>query len=540
MRVERISTGISGLDALMEGGIPKGFTVLIAGNPGTGKTVLTSHFLYEGLTKNENGMYVSFSEADYSFYNNADRFGMNFRELQKQNRFSFLDFSAVTQDGIQDALEEVFATIKETHAKRIVIDSFSAIFQAFENPNDARIALHVVLGKMFRAEGVTTMVIGEVPIGAVNIGSGIEEFVADGIIKLEHGISNATPIIVKVIKMRTTLIDREPHIGTIKEHGMVVFPKQSIELKFNNSTSRVLTGIPGLDERMGGGLLEGTISTVIGSSGVGKTTFALEFLIHGVVNGERGLYCTLEETYDELKRSAGAGKYNLDDFTGKNLFILSSLIEHQSPDELLDALEKQIVSIRPKRIVIDSLSSFEHEYKGEIYQITKRIVSLLRKYQLTAVITIQTTQPREVNLTNLGISSLFHNIILLRFVEGKSKMKRSMILLKMRASYHDNSILEFVISNKGIKIIGTMIYYEKILSGTPQQGNDEFPQIEDELRVQQQYKSTKRLAEFDKDETESLKRETMKRKKSKEKTKTNLGIDDDKNNVMNKNHVKQK
>lgn len=540
MRVERISTGISGLDALMEGGIPKGFTVLIAGNPGTGKTVLTSHFLYEGLTKNENGMYVSFSEADYSFYNNADRFGMNFRELQKQNRFSFLDFSAVTQDGIQDALEEVFATIKETHAKRIVIDSFSAIFQAFENPNDARIALHVVLGKMFRAEGVTTMVIGEVPIGAVNIGSGIEEFVADGIIKLEHGISNATPIIVKVIKMRTTLIDREPHIGTIKEHGMVVFPKQSIELKFNNSTSRVLTGIPGLDERMGGGLLEGTISTVIGASGVGKTTFALEFLIHGVVNGERGLYCTLEETYDELKRSAGAGKYNLDDFTGKNLFILSSLIEHQSPDELLDALEKQIVSIRPKRIVIDSLSSFEHEYKGEIYQITKRIVSLLRKYQLTAVITIQTTQPREVNLTNLGISSLFHNIILLRFVEGKSKMKRSMILLKMRASYHDNSILEFVISNKGIKIIGTMIYYEKILSGTPQQGNDEFPQIEDELRVQQQYKSTKRLAEFDKDETESLKRETMKRKKSKEKTKTNLGIDDDQNNVMNKNHVKQK
>lgn len=540
MIVERISTGVSGLDPLIEGGIPKGFTVLVAGNPGTGKTVLTSHFLYDGLTKNQNGIYVSFSEADYSFYNNTARLGMNFREFQKQNKFSFLDFSAVTQDGIQDALEEVFATIKETHAKRIVVDSFSAIFQAFENPNDARIALHVVLGKMFRAEGVTTMVIGEVPIGAVNIGSGIEEFVADGIIKLEHGISNASPIIVKVIKMRTTLIDREPHIGTIKEHGMVVFPKKSIELKFNNSTSRVLTGIPGLDERMGGGLLEGTISTVIGASGVGKTTFALEFLIHGVVNGERGLYCTLEETYDELKRSAGAGKYNLDDFTGKDLFILSSLIEHQSPDELLDALEKQIVSLRPKRIVIDSLSSFEHEYKDEIYQITKRIVSLLRKYQLTAVITIQTTQPREVNLTNLGISSLFHNIILLRFVEGKSKMKRSMILLKMRASYHDNSILEFVISNKGIKIIGTMIYYEKILSGTPQQDYNEFPKIEDELRVQQQYKSTKRLAEFDKDETESLTRETMKRKKSKEKTKANLGIDDDKNNVMNKNHVKQK
>ena len=91
MTVERISTGISGLDALIEGGFPKGFTILIAGNPGTGKTVLTSHFLYNGLIKNENGLYVSFSEADYSFYKNTERFGMKFREFQKQNKFSFFE-----------------------------------------------------------------------------------------------------------------------------------------------------------------------------------------------------------------------------------------------------------------------------------------------------------------------------------------------------------------------------------------------------------------------------------------------------------------
>src|SRR4029079_1525684 len=100
MTIERISSGIPTLDALIEGGIPKGFTVLIAGNPGTGKTVLTSHFLYDGLTKNQNGIYVSFSEADYSFYNNTSRLGMGFKDFQKQNKFSFLDFSAVTQQGI--------------------------------------------------------------------------------------------------------------------------------------------------------------------------------------------------------------------------------------------------------------------------------------------------------------------------------------------------------------------------------------------------------------------------------------------------------
>ncbi|MGZ5485589.1 MAG: ATPase domain-containing protein [Nitrososphaeraceae archaeon] len=537
MTVERLSTGIAGLDALIEGGIPKGFTVLIAGNPGSGKTVLTTHFLYAGLTKNENGIYVSFTEADYSFYNNTDRFGMKFREFEKQNKFSFIDFSAVTQDGIQDALEEVLATIKETHAKRIVIDSFSAIFQAFVNPNDARIVLHVVLGKMLRAEGVTTMVIGEVPIGSASIGAGIEEFVADGIIKLEHGFTNASPIILKVIKMRTTLIDREPHICALKEHGMVVFPKKSIALNFNSSSTRVLTGIPGLDERMGGGLLEGTVTTVIGASGVGKTTFALEFLTYGVVNGERGLYCTFEETYGELKRSAGSAKYNLDDFKEKELFILSTLLEHQSPDELLDMLEKQIVDIRPKRIVIDSLSSFEHEYKHEIYQITKRIVSLIRKYHLTGLLTIQTTHPREINLTDMGISSLFHNIILLRYFEAKFTMKRSMVLLKMRATYHEHSILEFVISEKGIQIIGTIDNNEGILSDTSQGGYDEFSKMEDEIRVEYQKERKKRLAGFERGETKMLNRETTERKERKEETKKNLDIDN-KSNVIDKSDAK--
>jgi circadian clock protein KaiC len=512
MKVERISTGVPGLDTLMEGGIPKGFTVLIAGNPGTGKTVLTSQFLYDGLTKNQNGIYVSFSEADYSFYNNTSRLGMPFKDFQKQNKFSFLDFSGVTQQGIQDALEEVLATIKETNAKRIVIDSFSAILQAFVNLNEARIALHVVLGKMLRAQGVTTLVIGEVPMGTNNIGSGFEEFVADGIIKLEHGIDNVRPFIVKIIKMRTTIIDREPHVSLIKEHGMVVLPKQPIEWHPNNTFTRVLTGIEGLDERIGGGLLEGTISTVIGDSGVGKTTFALKFIMQGVINGESGLYLTFEETYEELKRSPGMAQYNLDNFNGNGLIVLARLIENHSPDEIIEELEEQILKTRPKRIVIDSLSSFEYVYKDEMYIITKRIVSLIKKYRLTAILVNQNSPFSKSNLIDItNVSSLFHNIIILRYLEFKYKMKRSMVVLKMRASYHDNSILEFVISGDGLKIIGHMDDYEGgSLSDIKQVIYHESQKSEDQIISQSQH---------------------AKRKK-------NLGIDH-KNNVRkkNRNHV---
>jgi hypothetical protein len=110
----------------------------------------------------------------------------------------------------------------------------------------------------------------------------------------------------------------------------------------------------------------------------------------------------------------------------------------------------------------------------------------------------------------------------------------------MRASYHDNSILEFVISDKGMKIIGTMDNYEEILSDTLQQSYNEFPKMEDKITVQQQSRRKKRLAEFGTDETKILNREIMETKKSKEKTKKTLDIDDKNNLIDKKQHVKQK
>jgi circadian clock protein KaiC len=166
MTLERISTGVANLDALIEGGIPRGFTVLVAGNPGTGKTILTTHFLYEGLINGESALYVSFSESKKQFYENFERFGMRFPDFEKDKKFAFLDFASITKDGITDALEEVLSAIRSIGAKRVVIDSFSAILLAFDSINEARIALHVVLGKMLRSEGITNMLITEVPVGS--------------------------------------------------------------------------------------------------------------------------------------------------------------------------------------------------------------------------------------------------------------------------------------------------------------------------------------------------------------------------------------
>jgi circadian clock protein KaiC len=171
---DRVSTGVPGLDSLMEGGIPRGFIVMVAGNPGTGKTILSSRFIYEGLTlstaNTENGLFISFSESKKQFYVNAKRLGMDFERFEKQKRFKFLDFVSITSEGIQDVFEEILASVKAINAKRVVIDSFSALTYAFENPAEARISIHVLLGKILRAEGVTSLLVFEVPFGSKKIG----------------------------------------------------------------------------------------------------------------------------------------------------------------------------------------------------------------------------------------------------------------------------------------------------------------------------------------------------------------------------------
>jgi circadian clock protein KaiC len=479
MAIERISTGIPVLDKLIEGGIPSGFTVLVAGNPGTGKTILTSHFLYDGLLKGESALYVSFSESKIQFYQNFERFGMKFQDFEGENKFAYLDFASVTKEGITDALEEVLNVSRNIGARRVVIDSFSAILLAFENTNEARIALHVVLGKMLRSEGITNMLITEIPIGSNNIGSGMEEFVADGIIQLEHGNTNAIPATVKVIKMRTTSINRESHVSIIGKKGMVVYPKQSLKSIIPTSMSRVKTGVPGLDARVGGGFLEGTATVLAGASGCGKTTFGFQFLLQRILDGKKCIFCSLEDTPDEIRIMAKSLGFDIDNLEKKGLHLLSWTPENQSPDAFISELTAKTEAIKPKFLVIDGLSSFQHLYENDMYSIAKRLVNLTQSHGLTSIFTFLSDQVEGAIVSSRGIFSIFHNIIFLRYVEVEGQLMRSMLILKMRASRHDQSIFQIAIENKvGVKITGDMKNFEGILTGVAKRVYEKF--LEDE------------------------------------------------------------
>jgi circadian clock protein KaiC len=225
IKTSRASTGISGLDEMIEGGFPKGSLILLAGSAGSGKTIASAHFLYHGAKDlNESGIYVSFAERREFFLDNMKRFGMDFETLENQSKFKFMDLITTREDTVSSTLGMISREVLELDAKRLVVDSFTAMAQAFAKRIDARIILHM-LDKLMSKGGCTTLLLVELPAGAKTIGLGFEEFVADGIVLFEtvderEGIRKRAV----VRKMRGTNHDLNYSHIVISDRGLMLMP----------------------------------------------------------------------------------------------------------------------------------------------------------------------------------------------------------------------------------------------------------------------------------------------------------------------------
>lgn len=266
MHLERTSTGTDGLDGLIEGGFPRGSLILLAGKPGTGKTVFAAHFLYNGaLRHGENGVYVSFAEDRKTFMENMLGYGLDFEELEREGKTKILDLVTVKEEAISTILEMILGEIHSLKAKRLVIDSFSAMVQAFKEMVDARIVLHTILGKIARQAGCTTLLIAEVPMGEERVGVSIEEFVADGVLILRRGMFDGRLIReVELAKLRGTRIAQPLSLFTLHK-GFQVFrpfePKPFRGGRFkpiSDPLGKFSTGAYELDRLLDGGYPKGS------------------------------------------------------------------------------------------------------------------------------------------------------------------------------------------------------------------------------------------------------------------------------------------
>jgi len=386
---DRVPTGIDGLDSLIEGGFPRGSLVLLAGNPGTGKTVFSMQFLYKGAENyGENGIYVSFAENEDTIIHNISRlFGLDLKNKEEVNgKVKILDFTTVTEKGLSTIMEMVLEEVTVLKAKRLVIDSFSAMAQAFKEPIEARIIIHNILGKLVRQLGCTTILIVEVPTGSEKIGISIEEFVADGVIVLKKDSYDGRLIReIEIPKLRGTRVEQQKFLFTLNK-GFQVFPPFSNKIvedppKFEptrGTKTHYPSGIPELDEILGGeGYPRG--SAVLYELGENVPTDALDAVVNPTVANfimrDRGFITVpiIEYGPEDIRQMISS-------FTGEEKFDKFARIAAY-PNPMIDMNKPYIVAFRDPTVEgVDPVETFNNYIQAAVElssRVGKNVVHLL-------------------------------------------------------------------------------------------------------------------------------------------------------------------
>lgn len=221
----RVPTGIDGLDELIEGGFFKGDVILVAGGTGSGKTIFSTQFIYNGAIQHgENGVYATFEEDAKALRRNMLKFDFDLERLEQKGTIKLIDLEALKDEGLSTNIDFILGTLEEINGKRLVIDSLTAFLTACPEKFEYRMLMHLIY-RMLKTRDITTIMTCSVPTGTETLGLGIEEFVADSVLLLENVIDSLelkTRFLIR--KMRGTDHSRKYHNVIVTNRGLQIVP----------------------------------------------------------------------------------------------------------------------------------------------------------------------------------------------------------------------------------------------------------------------------------------------------------------------------
>jgi circadian clock protein KaiC len=462
--IVKIKTGIEGFEEISKGGIPKGRTTLVSGTSGSGKTLFSLQFLYNGITKfNEPGVFVTFEETPIDIMRNVKSFGWDMDSLVKQNKLMFVDASPDETEKIEvgkydlDAfLTRIIHAIKKVNAKRVAVDSLSALFSRYENPSIVRGELYKIAAELKR-RGVTTIITGERPEEKGLVARfGIEQFVSDNVVLLHNFIEGERRLRkIEILKFRGTNHDTDEAAMVVGEQGIEIYPRPHPKMPKKSSANKIKTGVEGLDEMGFGGFYESSTTLISGASGTGKTLLGMQFILQGAKNNQKGLMLAFEESPEQLLRNAESFGWPWKKYLNNGMITLISVYpEDQSPEAYIKIIKEMVEKEKPKRFVLDSLSGLERIYNpNKFREFVVGLNAYLKNYGVTSYLTNTTKSLLEIrSITETALSTLTDNIIILKYLELGGEMRRIINLLKVRGSDHDKGLREFVIGKNGTVI----------------------------------------------------------------------------------------
>ncbi len=470
-------TGIAGLDIVLAGGLPRDRLYLVEGTPGTGKTTLALQFLLEGQRLGECGMYVTLSETADELQASAATHGWSLDGLsilelvpeagldseQEQTLLHPAEFE------LGETTARILERVEQERPARLVIDSLSELRLLAQTPLRYRRQV-LALKNRFTSRRCTVLLLDDQTAEPRDLQL---HSVAHGVIALELSSNNygAERRSLNVVKMRGVRFRGGHHDYAIERGGLAVYPRLVVsEHHIRLAPASVGTGIPELDALLGGGLVPGTNTLMMGPTGTGKTSTATRCALAALERGERAaIFMFDEELGTFFTRSVGLGM-DLRPYLDAGLLQVRQIEPSElSPGEFVHYVRRAVEVDGVRVVLIDSLNGYLHAMPNERYLILQmhELLSYLSQHGVVTLLILgQHGLVGDVH-SDVDLSYLSDTIILMRFFEAAGSVRRGLSVVKTRTSYHEPSIREFELGPTGLTIGAVLHEFEGVLSGTP-------------------------------------------------------------------------
>jgi circadian clock protein KaiC len=477
--IPKIKTGITGLDNILQGGLPKGRTTIVTGETGCGKSIFALEFLYYNALQDTPGILINFEEDRQAIIQNALTLGRDLIPLEQANQLFILETHftpevIVAGDfNLKGLLAIIEGQAKAMGATHIVIDAIDVLLRLFNDPARERNELYL-LHHWLLEHHLTNLITVKMSHDQ-NIPPSYEllKFMADCIVYFDQRVNKQISTRrMRIIKYRGSGFGRNEYPYVIDDDGMSVIPISTAQLRHKGLGERISTGHSYLDNILGGGYRRSACVLIAGVTGSGKTTIAATFIRHICTQGEKVLYIGFEESQEAIIINMLSPGIDLQPaLQSGQLHFISHLPESMGVEEHLLTALRHIKVLQPQHVIVDAISACERMGSEQIaFDYLVRLLHVCKENEITCIFLNQTTRPIGIHeITGIKISSLVDTAIVLNLVEVGGEFNRVLEIIKSRGSMHSNQHREFKITDNGIEILDAFVGDAGVLTGSARQ-----------------------------------------------------------------------
>ncbi|QYD73026.1 AAA family ATPase [Paraburkholderia edwinii] len=473
----RISTGVAGLDDVLNGGLIPNRVYLIEGVPGAGKTTLGLHFLLEGMRRGEPGLYITLSETAAELRTVAESHhwsleGLSIHELVSEDGLSADAGQSILHPSeveLGETVDEVRRKVLDINPRRVVFDSLSELRLLAQDALKYRRQV-LALKQFFSTQGCTVWLLDDKTsqLGDLQLHS-----ITHGVIELDQRVQEygTEQRRLRVVKMRGTKFAGGNHDFKLDTGGITVYPRLvAADHRRHFGATAQSTGVTELDALLGGGLIPGTSTLLVGPSGAGKTTTAVRCALSALERGETVKYMLFDETMGTLLSRSRQLDMALDAHIESGRLLLQQIDPAEmSPGQFTTLVREAIEQADASMVVIDSLNAYMQAMPGHRYLLLQmhELLSYLNQQGVTTLMVLGQHGLIGNVASDIDLSYLSDAMLVFRFFESAGEVLSALSVLKSRTSEHERTIREFRVGPGGLRVGPPLKDFEGVLAGLP-------------------------------------------------------------------------